>query len=237
MRAGIFTTTIQEIQQFGADTRHFRVAFPAGTEFRFQAGQFVNFILDLPGQPKTIKRPYSIASPPIWNGYLDFIWKRVEGGIVTNHLWDMKQGEPLKIQGPLGVFTFRKPMPKNLVFVSTGTGIAPFRSMIHELVHQGTSCKIWNFFGTRYEDQILYQNEFEELAKKYAGLRNVFTVSRPRTWTGEKDYVQILLKKYIQDVSDTHIYICGLTKMIQDVVKTATEMGFVKEQLFFEKYD
>ena len=237
MRAGIFTTTIEKIISFGDASRHFRLRFPEGTEFDFRAGQFVNFMLELPDQEKIIKRPYSIASPPCWHGTLDFIWKRIEGGLVTNYLWNLKEGDSLKIQGPLGMFTTKTPLPETIVFISTGTGIAPFRAMAHELLENKATCKIWNIFGARYEDQILYRDEWEALAAKHPNFRNVFTVSRSKNWQGETQYVQFMLKKFIAPGPNTHIYICGLSAMIQEVRKMAEEMGFKKDRVFFEKYD
>lgn len=237
MKAVIFTSTIEKIKQLGKDTRHFHLKIPSDVVFDFRAGQFVNFMLDLPGQPKTIKRPYSIASPPSWKGSIDIVWKKVTGGLVTPHLWDLKEGDTLKTQGPLGVFGLKQPMPRAIIFISTGTGIAPFRAMMHELALSNAPCEVWNIFGNRYEDEILYKEEFETLAKKYPRLHNVFTVSRPQTWKGENQYVQHLLKKYITDPKDKHIYICGLVKMIEEVKQTALAMGFEANQIFFEKYD
>ncbi|HXV27681.1 MAG TPA: FAD-dependent oxidoreductase [bacterium] len=237
MAVGIFTTLIKEIVAQGADTRHFRLAFEPGTEFLFKAGQFINIIVPPFGEHKSIKRPYSIASSPSEKESLDLTWKRVEGGYVTNYLWSLKQGDSLQVQGPLGHFTLKAPLPKTLVFVSTGTGIAPFRSMIHQLIHEKAPCEIWNIFGNRYEDEILYREEFEKLAQEHPRLHNVFTVSRPKTWSGESQYVQFMLKKYIANPQHKHIYICGLQNMISEVLKTALEMGFERDQIFFEKYD
>ena len=238
MRAAIFVTTIEKIVDLGIqETRHFKCVFEPNTVFEFDPGQFVNIIAEI--NQKTLKRPYSIDSPPHWKGFLDLCWKRVEGGPMTNHLWKLKEGDKLKIQGPLGRFTVKKPLPKAIIFISTGTGIAPFRAMIHELLNQGAECEIWNIFGNRYVEDILYKEEFEKLAAEHKNFHNVFTVSRPKpgTWEGETQYVQFMLKKHIQDPADKHIYICGLTNMITEVQKTATEMGFTKEQVFFEKYD
>jgi len=237
MSAGIFNTTIEKIVQQGVDIRHFKLTFEPGADFQFKAGQFVNLFVQKQAEDKLIKRPYSIASPPCWKGFIDLTWKRVEGGFVTNYLWTLKEGDKIQVQGPLGRFTPKEPLPKTLIYVSTGTGIAPFRSMIHELLNQNAPCEIWNIFGNRYETEVLYKEEFEALAKKHSNFKNVFTVSRPKTWTGEKEYVQHMLKKYISDPKDKHIYICGLTNMINEVVKTATEMGFQKDQVFYEKYD
>ena len=238
MKAGIFTTTIQEIRDLGIqETRHFRLAFDPDAVFDFEAGQFLNIMVPETAEHKAIKRPYSIASPPGWKGVLDLCWKRIKGGIATNYLWALHKGDKVTLQGPLGRFTVKQPLPSTIIFISTGTGIAPFRSMIHTLIQTQTPCEIWNIFGNRYEEDILYREEFEELEKNHKKFHNVLTVSRPKNWKGETQYVQFMLKKYIADPKDKHVYICGLTNMIQEVQKTALEMGFAKDQIFFEKYD
>ena len=237
MRAGIFTTTVEKITPLGADLKHFKLAFAPGAAFDFEAGQFANVILPAPEAGKTIKRSYSIASPPFWKGYIDLCLKLVKGGYATNYFWSLKEGDTLQIQAPLGRFTVRQPLPKTLIYVSTGTGIAPFRSMIHDLLAKGTPNEIWNIFGNRYEDEILYREEFEELARKHLNFKNVFTVSRPKTWKGEHEYVQFMLKKYIASPQDKLLFICGLTNMIQAVEKAALEIGFEKTQILYEKYD
>ena len=240
MKAGIFTVTVEKIAEMGVqDTRHFKLAFDPGAVFDFDAGQFVNVIIPENAEHKALKRAYSIASPPIWKGYLDLCIKKVPGGVGTEYLWTFKEGAKWTVQGPLGRFTAPKPLPKKLVYVSTGTGIAPFRSIIHTLLKEGAQVEIVNIFGNRFVEDILYKEEFEELEKKYPNFKNVFTVSRPKPgqWSGETEYVQNMLKKYVTSPADTMIYICGLTNMINEVNKTALEMGFDKHQVHFEKYD
>lgn len=239
MKAGIFTTTIEKIVNLGIqETRHFKLVFEPGTFFEFDAGQFVNLLLPETPERKAIKRAYSIASTPIWKGYLDLCIKLVPNGQGTPWIWTLKEGDKLTVQGPLGRFTAPKPLPKRIVYISTGTGIAPFRSVIHTLLDQKADVELWNIFGNRFAEDLYYKEEFEELAKKNSNLKNVFTVSRPNeNWKGEKEYVQFMLKKYISGPADTSIYICGLTDMINEVVKTATEIGFEKGQIHFEKYD
>ena len=238
MRAGIFTTRIEKVIEMGVqDTRHFKLVFPPGTEFDFEPGQFANAMAPSEEGGKIIKRPYSIASAPFLKGYIDLVWKRVEGGFMTNYFMKLKEGDNLQIQAPLGRFVLKKPLPRRIAFVATGTGIAPFRAMIFQLFKEGTDRDIWLIFGNRYETDILYDEEWKELVKKHSNFHYVPTVSRPKTWTGEKEYVQNLLPKYLKTPADTHVYICGLTNMINEVQKTALEMGFTKDQIFFEKYD
>ncbi len=238
MKAGIFMTRIEELIDMGVqETRHFKLVFEPGTVFDFDPGQFVNTMAPSDDGQKIIKRPYSIASPPYEKGYIDLVWKRVEGGFMTNYLWKLKQGDSLQIQGPLGRFLLKEPLPRHIAFVATGTGIAPFRSMIFQLFKNGTDRDIWLIFGNRYETDILYDEEWKALAKKHSNFHYLPTVSRPKTWTGEKEYVQKLLPKYLTSPQEIHLYICGLTNMINDVQKTALEIGLPKDQIFFEKYD
>ena len=238
MKAGIFTTRIDKVLDLGVqETRHFKLVFEPGTVFDFEPGQFVNSMAPAPDQEKIIKRPYSIASPPYEKGYLDLVWKRIEGGFMTNYFWKLKEGDSLQIQGPLGRFGFKKPLAKRVVFVATGTGIAPFRSMIFQLLKDGTDRDVWLIFGNRYETDILYEDEWKDLASRHPNFYFVPTISRPKVWSGETAYVQKILPKYIDSPRDTHLYICGLTNMITEVQKTAQEMGFAKDQILFEKYD
>ena len=237
MKAGIFTTTIEKIIPLGPDLKRFKLAFAPGTEFDFEAGQFASVILPAKEPGKTLKRAYSIASSPQWKGHIELCLKLVTDGYATNYLWKLNEGDTLQIQAPLGRFVPKLPLPKTLVYVSTGTGIAPFRAIFHDLLAKGTAVEIWNIFGNRYENEIIYQEEFEELARKHPNFKNVFTVSRPKTWQGEKEYVQFMLKKYIKDGKDKHLYICGLTNMILEVEKAALEIGFDKTSIHYEKYD
>ena len=239
MKAGIFTVRIEKLMEMGVqETRHFRLVFPPGTQFDFEPGQFVNALAPSAEDPtKIIKRPYSIDSPPYEKGSIDLVWKRVEGGFMTNYLWKLKEGDSLQIQGPLGRFNLRKPLPPHIVFVATGTGIAPFRSMIFQLFKDGTDRQVWLIFGNRYDTDILYNEEWKQLAARHSNFHYLPTVSRPNIWTGEKEYVQRVLEKNFRPSKDGHLYICGLTKMINEVQETALRMGFTKDQIFFEKYD
>ncbi len=236
MRAGIFSTTIEKMKDIGiSDCRHFTLRFASETHFEFDAGQFLNILIPHPEKP--FKRPYSIASSPTWKGTLDLCWKKIPGGAATEYLWRLKEGDFLQIQAPLGRFTLKEPYPKKIIFISTGTGIAPFRAMMHDLIERKVDIEIVNIFGNRYEQDILYQEEFEKLAEKSNKVKNIFTVSRPVKWKGETEYVQHVLKKNVVFEKDTQIYICGLSAMIAEVEVIAKEMGFTKEQIIYEKYD
>ena len=115
MRAAIFETTIEKIIPLGDDLKHFTLRFKPTDHWEHEAGQFANVIADdapqLPGG-KTLKRAYSIASWPSQKGTLELFWKKVENGPMTSgYLSHKKEGDKLKIQGPLGHFTVKQPVP------------------------------------------------------------------------------------------------------------------------------
>ncbi len=236
MKAKITAVRIQKVIEMGVqETRHFKLVFDPNDPFDYEAGQFVNVLSEKDGKP--IKRAYSIASAPFHQGEIELCWRKVQCGTLTPLLWNLKEGDRLTIQGPLGHFTLKPPLPKRLIFVSTGTGIAPFRAMIHQLLHQGTNCEIVNIFGNRFAADILYREEWEALEAAHPNLKNYFVISRPVGWDGETGYVQASLKKNISSAKDSQLFICGLSTMIQNVVDAAKEIGFTKEQIHFEKYN
>ncbi len=230
-----FDALLTDIREWTPQVKSFDFKIPGGQPFEFIAGQFVmaNVLRD----GKMVRKPYSIASPPSQKDSLQLIITRVEGGFVSNYFHGMKVGDHLPMDGPYGKFTIKEPHG-DLIFVATGTGIAPFRSQIITLFEQGEKNDIWVFFGVRYEDQILYEPEFRALAARHKNFHFVPTISRPRPgqWSGETGYVQAAIKKHIPGPNNKDVYICGIVPMVEDVKKATQEMGFAESQVHYEKY-
>ena len=231
-----FDVTLTAITDFGNETQQFDLAFEPGGKMAFIAGQFA--VVICPKDGKVIRRAYSIASPPEENHHLDLIVKLVEGGVVTNWFWTLKQGDRLRVQGPFGKFILPEQIDFDVVFVAVGTGIAPFRSMIWHLFRRGFSRRIWLLFGTRYDNRIPYHGEWLELAHKHSNFIYIPTISRPSPeWKGETGYVQTKIPRFFADPTGKRIYICGLNEMIQAVQDAALQQGYPKNQIAYEKYD
>ncbi len=185
---------------------------------------------------KTAKKAYSICSAPFEEGYVDLCVKRVEGGYATNWFWQLTEGDAVTLTVPYGGFIIHEPLDYDPVFVATGTGLAPLRSMIKTLLRNGFQRSILLIFGVRYENEILYEDEFRDLEKRHSNFRFIPTISRPREWKGETGYVQETLRKQVADPHGKRIYVCGLVPMIEAVEKAASEIGFDKKAVYFEKY-
>ena len=231
-----FDVTLGAIRDFGNDTRDFELLFDAGRRLRFTAGQFMSVVLPRAG--KVIRRAYSIASPPEQRDRLNLVIKLVQGGTVTTWFWSLKPGDRFKIHGPFGKFTLPGKIDFEPVFVATGTGIAPFRSMIRSLLSAGFKGKMSLLFGARFDTMIPYHEEFLELARANPGFAYLPTVSRPSpAWRGESGYVQAHVGQLISDPSSVRVYICGLNEMIQPVQEICLKAGMPKAHVSYEKYD
>ena len=223
-----------EFREIAPNTRHFVFETPEVEELYFVPGQFVSFTESLQG--KKITRPYSIASPPDGNRF-EICLNLVEDGFFSPYLFGMKPGDTLEMSAPLGYFVLRNP-GKDAIFVATGTGIAPFRSMLHAYLGQGDQKELTLVFGVRYEQGLLYRNEFERLEKDHANFRFRPTLSRPGPdWKGRTGHVQSHLLEAIGDRRDLDVYICGLKLMVDDVRAILKGLGFDRKQIIFEKYD
>jgi ferredoxin-NADP reductase len=228
------TTKLEKIFELTPTVRTFRLRFPQDKWIPFQAGQFC--MVQVPKDEKPLKKAYSICSAPFEKGYLDLCIKLVEGGFATNWFWTLREGDPVTVTIPYGGFVLKEPVAEELVFIATGTGLAPLRSMIMTLLKNGHSKPMMLIFGVRYENEILYTDELRDLEKRHANFRFIPTISRPKEWKGEVGYVQEKLKKYVTDPRNKQIYVCGLIPMIEAVQKAAEEIGFDKKQVHFEKY-
>lgn len=221
-------------RDIAADVRHFVFEAPEVKEFYFIPGQFVSFTEVIEGKP--ITRPYSIASPPGGNRF-EICLNRLPEGLFSPYLFAMQPGESVEMSAPLGFFVLRNP-GKDSVFVATGTGVTPFRSILQAYLGQGDERQITLIFGVRYESHLMYREDFEALAAQHTNFRFWPTLSRPDAgWTGRTGHVQTHLPEALGGRRDLDVYICGLKLMVDDVRAMLKGLGFDRKQIIYEKYD
>jgi CDP-4-dehydro-6-deoxyglucose reductase len=207
-------------------------------EFKFVPGQFISVVDEVDGKEKT--RAYSIASPRDGRRF-SLCLNRVPEGLVSNMMFGLKPGDEILINQPLGYFTLRHP-GRRIVFVCTGTGIAPFRSILQDHLPR-TQPHISLLFGTRHQSGLLYRDEMEQLQREYPSFRYLTTLSRPdEGWQGRSGRVMAHLDEAIalrtpEDMVETDVYICGLKEMVDDVRAELKKRGFDRKQIIYEKYD
>ncbi|MGI8991009.1 MAG: ferredoxin--NADP reductase [Bryobacteraceae bacterium] len=215
-------------------TRNFVFEVPDSDRLAFVPGQFLSFIAEI--NEKEITRAYSVASPPNGNRF-EICLNRVEDGLFSPHLFDLKPGDLLEFRGPYGAFHFRNPVGDSIL-VATGTGITPFRSMLHAQLPVDNSHRFTLIFGVRHEHGLLYRDELEGLERNYSNFRFLPTLTRPgANWAGRTGRVQGHLIDCIQDNREIDIYVCGMKEMVDETRTLLKSIGFERKRIIFEKYD
>ncbi len=209
--------------------------------FAFEPGQYAT--LGLMGPEKLIQRPMSISSSADDLSEYEFFVRLVERGALTPLMWQRSVGDPINIKGAKGKFLLQDD-DRTCLFIASGTGLAPFMSMIDTLRGRGLSRDIVLLHGVSYDYDLAWRAELTELATD-AGfpLRYVGTISRPQAspeWTGCTGRVEAIVPEQLDahglSAENTTIYLCGNPDMVSAVEEIAIARAFAPEQIRKELY-
>jgi ferredoxin-NADP reductase len=235
------TGIVIKIAQETPSTRRYWIQIPELESFNFKPGQFVT--LDLPIHEKKNKRwrSYSIASSPDGTNVLELVIVLMEGGAGTTYIFnEVKEGTELSLRGPQGVFVLPEIIDRNLFLICTGTGVAPFRSMLHH-IHRFNIAhkKIYLIFGTRLLQDCLYFQELKDLQQDVDNYFYYPTFSRE---TAENDFIRkgyvhpVYEELVVNDKSPAYFYLCGWKNMIDEAKQKILGLGFDKKDIHLELY-
>ena len=232
------TARLIAARQLSDFTRHLEFEVEGPARFGFVPGQWLSLKESKP-DGEEITRAYSIASPPDGNRFA-LCLNRVQDGFMSNYLCDLKAGAEISAQGPFGDFILRPPL-RDTIFIATGTGIAPYRSMLHWLFAEPSrhqEKQFWLLFGSRHEKDIYYHDEFLRLTAEHKNFHYLPTLSKGGpTWEGLRGYVQEHVAQIVDGRMDMHAYICGLDKMVSANRELLKSLGWDRKSIRYEKYD
>jgi phenol/toluene 2-monooxygenase (NADH) P5/A5 len=241
------TGTVIRIENENYNTKRFFIRVAEVNAFNFKAGQFVT--LDLPIHENKNKRwrSYSIASWPDGTNVFELLIVLLEGGSGTQYLFqNVTEGSEVVFKGPLGLFTLDEQIDKDLFFICTGTGIAPFRSMLHSIIRNKVSHRIiYLIFGCRTQKDLIYFREMRELENSIDNFHYLPTLSREK-WDGHTGYVHTIYEEIckkknegvnnIGQLNPSSFYLCGWKAMIDEARKRIVELGYDKKSIHLELY-
>ena len=227
----------------------FELTFAKKSEVNFLAGQFISIIIPGAGPGgRDLRRAYSIASTPDKKDVFELSIKLVEGGPGTTYLNKLRPGDEIRGQFPMGDFVMTHPEDAPVIFIGTGTGVAPHRSMVLTSSRDFSKAPVAFLLGVRAEEDIIYPELFE--TDKPSTLRNQkhvkICLSRPADAAAflKHDYAyQGRVTDYLRnempewDFKRSHFYLCGSGPMIQEVQTwLAEKFGLDKTQIHKEAY-
>jgi len=246
---------ISQVVQVSPTMKVFRIA-PDGWELPdFKSGQFC--ALFLPGSAprcvestpdreaidpdKMIKKAYSIASSSRSKEFLEFYITLVHSGALTPRLFELKIGDRVGVGNKfVGMFTLDQIAPdQNIVLIATGTGVAPYMSMLRSNALQRTG-KLAIIHGAANSWDLGYSSELDLLQSLTPNFKYLPTITDPEKemtpWNGHVDFIQDMWKSGIMEetwgfkpeATNTHVFLCGNPRMISDMTEALEKDSFTE---------
>jgi len=228
-----FKAKLVSIKDLTHDVKQFM--FETEEDFRFESGQFVMVKVDDGAEPLA-SRAYSIASAPDGSEF-SLVIKLLPGGRGSEFLSRVSVEQNFDLKGPFGHFVLDKKSEKDLVFVATGTGVAPFHSMLVSLLEDKDPRHVTLLWGLRHCVDVFWRERFEELASEHANFDFKLTLSQPEneSWDGLQGRVTDHLDGF--DTANIRVYICGNKSMIDQSKEYFSEQGVpgddIKNEIFY----
>jgi len=239
--AGIRTLTnpsrIDSIERLAPDVVHVVLRLPPTVGLNFLPGQYVNVIA-----AGGLRRAYSLANAPRADKRLELMIREVDGGAMSAYWFGTggaaaKAGDLLRIEGPRGTFFLRDVSGADLVFLATGTGIAPIRAFLTELAalpaeaQPRSTTLLW---GGRHPQDLFWQ---PPALSELPGLNYIPVLSRADAgWTGARGHVHKVLLERMPDLSRAQVYACGSQAMIVSAGGELAAAGLPANSFFSDAF-
>lgn len=203
---------------------------PPSSPMRFVAGQYVDVLAD------GVRRSYSLANAPRADGLLELLIKRYPGGHLSSYWFERaKPNDLIRLEGPFGTFFLRDAVPTNLLFLATGTGIAPVKALLEELATDAAGAakhRIRVFWGNREAENFCWDPGVLGLDVDF---HHLLSGANPG-WRGKRGYVQEAAVGDGIDPADTVVYACGSDTMIGAARDLLLSLGLPARRFFSDAF-
>lgn len=204
------TATVFRIRRPAADVVQLQIRFPIGLRAPFRAGQHVQ--VDVGDGDN---RLYSLANAPQYNDGAELHVRvlpngRFSDGIVSG----LRKGDPVDVELPFGEFTVEDDSDRPLLLIATGTGFAPFKSIVLDHIARRRRRPIHLYWGGRTPEDLYLSALVEKWAARHSWFRFTPVLSRPPAgWDGATGWVQTAVLATQPDLGSREVYACGSPEM------------------------
>ena len=222
-----YTARIDRIRDLAPNVRELTLCLvePGPSTFHFLSGQSIAVDILLPENQAQTVRYYSLASPSIQSTRFTLLLSLADQGVGATYLFQQPEGATVQFHGPHGIFHLQEDKSQKMLFVATGTGIAPFLSMLSSLLENPITNPVRLYWGLRSERDLYYQEELQTLADQNPCFSFVTTLSRAHQgWSGATGRVTELASS-LPSVNDLAVYVCGHQAMVNEVSTIIREKG------------
>jgi CDP-4-dehydro-6-deoxyglucose reductase len=222
---------VQTMQRVADDVMILGLKLPANERLQFLAGQYLEFLLK-----DGSRRSFSMGNAPHDDALLELHVRHVSGGQFTDHVFGkMKERDILRFEGPQGTFFLREDSPKPIVFVASGTGFAPIKSIVEHALHKGIARPMTLYWGGR-RPRDLYLHALAESWAAQGKLKYVPVISDAMpedAWTGRTGFVHRAVIEDLPDLSGYQVYACGVPVMVDAARRDFTTLCKLPEDEFY----
>lgn len=226
---------VQKLEKISQDVALLSLKLPASERMQFLAGQYIDILLK-DGK----RRSFSLANAPHDDETLQLHIRHVPGGTFSEYVFSQMQEKAiLRFEGPLGTFFLREDSDKPVVFLATGTGFAPIKSIVEHALHSGTQRPLTLYWGARHLSDIYMYDLPLQWQQQHAHFKFVPVLSQPGTedhWTGRIGHVQDCVLEDFADVSGVQVYACGSPSMVEDAHKKLVAAGLPDEEFYSDAF-
>lgn len=229
-----FTAKLSDKKVLNRKFIQYRFELVEPHSFAFVAGQYISF----PVSEKGERRSYSICSTPALDHGFEVLVDVTPNGLGVKFFERLQFGDEIKALGPLGRFVIQDdPTEKGLVCIATGSGIAPFRGVIMDLLHDKKDTRdITLYWGLRHVEDLTWQDEFQTLAESFPNFHFHPVLSQaPQEWPLCRGRVTDCLNVHALP-AEAGYYLCGNAMMIQDVKANLEQKGVALQNIHHEKF-
>lgn len=234
---------VESLQRFTPEIMQVRLKLPKAARLQFLAGQYIDILL-----PEGKRRAFSIASPPCETDYIELHIKYVAGGGFTSHVFEgMAEKEILRLEGPLGTFFIRRSSTRPMILMGGGTGFAPLKAMIEEVVHdvqthtgedEPPPRPMTLYWGVAKQSDLYAQGLIDAWVHVLPNFKFVPVLMAPNeAWSGATGLVH---EQVIQDhpnLSEFDVYMSGPPAMIQSARAAFLAAQLPEDRLFYDSFD
>lgn len=235
-----YHATVDRITPLTHDIREFRFALQDPGEISYIAGQYVQLTVPASnGRKEEVFRAYSMSSDPADTRQIELVIRLVPGGICTTYCFeDLQPGSPVRFNGPYGDFRLSE-TDAPMIFIAGGSGMAPMKSLLHQMTNEHIDRKCTYFFGANQIRDLFMRDLMRDFEEKLPNFRFVPVVARPDAdtpWDGETGLVTEAVARAFSDVSDAEAYLCGSPGMIDASIEVLKTLGMKESNIFYDKF-
>jgi CDP-4-dehydro-6-deoxyglucose reductase len=227
---------VASLKKLSHDVMEMKLSLPANERLAFRAGQYIEFIL----RDKS-RRAFSLANAPSNDEFLELHLRLVEGGKFTQHVFtEMKEKALVRIEGPFGSFAIKEVSNLPILLVAGGTGFAPLKAMVEQLIAENDLRPVTLYWRVRTEEDMYHHELALSWVKQHPSLTYTPVLSDTKnnqSWQGKTGFVHQAVIDDNEELSGFDVYVAGPPAMVNATKKAFLEKGLPEDQLLFDAFE